>query len=86
MLERADDQIAALLAERSGNSYEAVAAWMSGSLDGTTFTGSEAVDRGFADELIPMKSKATKKNPTQRQYYETAAMIHWARLKNRSVN
>lgn len=85
MLERADDQIAALLAERSGNSFEAIAGWMSGSIDGTTFTGSEAVERGFADELLPMKGRGNVATPpNQRRFYEVAAQVAWSRLNNRS--
>lgn len=83
MLERADDQIANLLAERSGNSVESISSWMSGSIDGTTFTGSEAVGHGFADELIPLKAKNRSSGETnQRRFYEVAAQVHWARLNN----
>ncbi len=80
MLERADEQIAALLAERSGNTFESIVSWMSGAIDGTTFTGEEAVSRGFADELIPLKAKAGKSQPSQRRFYEVAAQVAWARL------
>lgn len=53
-LQKLDVQIAQMIAERSGNSLKEVHDWMVGpaGCDGTEFVGQEAVDAGFADELI----------------------------------
>ena len=58
-LQRADRQIAMLLAARSGNSVDDVRDYMEGGAGnaGTTFTGAEAVENGFADEVISLKKK-----------------------------
>jgi ATP-dependent Clp protease, protease subunit len=57
-----DDQIAQLLADRSGNTQQQVMEWMVGpdGVDGTEFIGKQAVDAGFADSLIPNKEKGNK--------------------------
>lgn len=59
-LDAIDEEIAGTLADRSGQGVEDVRQWMIGKMDGTTFSGREAVDLGFADELIPRKSKPKK--------------------------
>lgn len=58
-LQRLDEQLAQLLADRSGNDIEQVREWLRGpeGVDGTSFIGQEAVDAGFADELIENKKK-----------------------------
>lgn len=59
-----DSEIADLLSTRSGTSVEEIVQLMDGGdgADGTTFNGKEAVDLGFADELIPLKTKPTPEN------------------------
>lgn len=56
-LDSVDNQIAATYASRTGRKPETMLKYMDGSLDGTTFTGPEAVSNGFADEVIPLKKK-----------------------------
>ena len=59
-----DADIADLLATRSGNSVDEIVELMIGGdgADGTRFNGREAVDLGFADELIPLKEKPEPEN------------------------
>ena len=59
-----DREIADLLSARSGTSVEEIVQLMDGvdGADGTTFSGKEAVEHGFADELIPLKTKPTPEN------------------------
>lgn len=54
-----DDEIADVLSTRSGTSIDEIVQMMDGGdgADGTTFMGREAVELGFADELIPLKEK-----------------------------
>lgn len=57
-LDKLDNQIAATYAARTGRKAETMMKMMDGSVDGTTFSGAEAVSEGFATELIPLKKKA----------------------------
>ena len=52
-----DGEIADIISTRSGQDISKVAEMMAGvdGSDGTKFTGKEAVDLGFADELIPLQ-------------------------------
>lgn len=56
-LDKLDTQIAATYAARTGRKPETMLKLMDGAVDGTTFTGAEAVKEGFASELIPLKKK-----------------------------
>lgn len=56
-LDKVDNQIADTYAARTGRKAETMLKIMDGAVDGTTFSGQEAVDNGFADELIPLKKK-----------------------------
>lgn len=57
-LDKLDDQLAATYAARTGRKAETMLKMMDGETDGTWFTGKEAVDEGFADEVIPLKKKS----------------------------
>ncbi len=54
LLNKLDDQIASTYAKRTGQSMSDITKWME---EETWFTGNEAVAKGFADQVIPMKSK-----------------------------
>lgn len=56
-LDKLDNQIAATYAARTGRKAETMVKLMDGEVDGTTFSGTEAVSEGFADEVIPLKKK-----------------------------
>lgn len=56
-LERMDNQLADTYAARTGRKRETILKLMDGTMDGTWFTGKEAVDAGFADTMIPLKKK-----------------------------
>lgn len=56
-LDKVDNQIAETYAARTGRKVETMLKIMDGDVDGTTFSGQEAVDNGFADEVIPLKKK-----------------------------
>lgn len=56
-LDKLDNQIAATYAARTGRTSKTMLRFMDGEVDGTTFSGREAVDEGFADEVIPLKGK-----------------------------
>lgn len=61
-LDKLDGQIAATYAARTGRKAETMLKLMDGTIDGTTFSGREAVDNGFATELIPLKKKGSESN------------------------
>jgi ATP-dependent Clp protease protease subunit len=58
-LRRSNQQIASLLAARSGQDVAEVARMMAAGAgnSGTTFVGAEAVEAGFADEVVKLKEK-----------------------------
>lgn len=56
-LEKLDGQIAATYAARTNRKSETMLKMMDGAVDGTTFSGPEAVENGFCDEVIPLKKK-----------------------------
>ena len=61
-LDRSNQQIAKLLAARSGQKVKDVAEMMAAGAgnSGTTFVGEEAVAAGFADEVVKLKEKKPK--------------------------
>jgi ATP-dependent protease ClpP protease subunit len=60
-LDRIDHAIAATYAARTGRKADTMMKLMEGKVDGTIFTGKEAVDEKFADEVIPLKTRKDKK-------------------------
>lgn len=56
-LEKLDGQIAATYAARTNRKSDTMLKLMDGAVDGTTFSGPEAVAGGFCDEVIPLKKK-----------------------------
>ena len=60
-LGKIDGQIRDILAAKSGLSQDEVMEFMIGNVDGTAFTAAEAFEKGFADEIIPLKQKKDKK-------------------------
>lgn len=56
-LDKVDTQLAATYAARTGRTPAKMMELMIGKLDGTTFTGSEAVTERFADEVLPLKKR-----------------------------
>jgi ATP-dependent protease ClpP protease subunit len=58
LLEKLDQQIASTYAARTGRTVAKMLQFMDATLDGTTFSGREAVEEGFADELLPLKKKS----------------------------
>jgi ATP-dependent Clp protease, protease subunit len=85
-LEKLDIEIAKMLADRSGNSIDAVMEWMIGreGVDGTEFVGQEAVDVGFADSLIQTQ-KATKPTPDEYKAAARARMLRLAQVRIAAV-
>lgn len=81
-LHKIDLSLAGILSARSGNPVNEVTEMMIGEegVDGTTFVGKEAVDAGFADELIPNKSKI--KNEIQEEVLKQSIRT----LKNKYYN
>lgn len=63
-LDKIDNQIAATYAARTGRKAETMLKLMDGTVDGTTFSGQEAVDNGFANEVIPLKKKTKNSGAT----------------------
>lgn len=57
-LETVDGQIVDTYVARTGQPLEQIKTWfVGGNNDGTVFSGKEAKSHGFADELIPLKTK-----------------------------
>lgn len=86
-LEGIDHELNVMLSDRSGIPLVEIKALVDGleGSDGTYFTGQEAVDRGFADELLPTKQKPQPKEQEQYMaaYRKNAIAIANARLTNR---
>lgn len=60
-LETLDSQIIDTYAARTGQSRAQIVKWFEGgNHDGTVFSGKEALEYGFADELLPLKTKDSK--------------------------
>lgn len=72
MLEKLDGQIAATYAARTGRKAETMLRMMDGTVDGTTFTGTEAVAEGFVDEVIPLKKKSKDSDANNKTVSTTA--------------
>lgn len=53
-----DEHLVEIYQSRTGASRDQVVDWLDGELDGTLFSAKEAMDAGFADEIIPTKKKA----------------------------
>lgn len=56
-LNKVDEQLAATYAARTGRKAETMLKMMDAGTDGTKLIGQEAIDAGFANELIPLKKK-----------------------------
>lgn len=67
-LDRVDAQIAATYAARTGRTAAKMMDLMIGEVDGTTFTGAEAVQNKFADEMLPLKKKDRSGNASAQQF------------------
>lgn len=76
-LDQIDSQIAATYAARTGRTAAKMMELMIGKVDGTTFTGKEAVAERFADEVIPLKKREQNSTATTAQFTAEAN----ARLK-----
>ena len=61
-LDKLTEQIAGILADKSGNDHDQVLQWMKGEegVDGSEFVGEEAVNAGFADSMIPVQTNLVK--------------------------
>ena len=56
-----DSQLLATYVARTGKKLTQITEWFEGkNHDGTVFSGSEAVEHGFADSVIPLKKKPSK--------------------------
>lgn len=62
-----DDQIIDTYAARTGQKRDKIVEWFEGSNhDGTVFSGKEALEYGFADELLPLKKKSSGKEDSKK--------------------
>ena len=58
-LETIDEHLVEIYQEKTGKSAKQIGEWMDGESDGTLFSASDALEHGFADEVIdPKKSKS----------------------------
>lgn len=60
-LSKVDEQLVATYAARTGRPADEIRELLIGEHDGTIFGGQEAIDAGFADELIPARRKKEEK-------------------------
>jgi ATP-dependent protease ClpP protease subunit len=77
-LGRIDEHQVDIFTEKTGESRDQITAWLDGIDDGTVFTAQEAVQAGFADEIIPMGSGTSKK---KRKTASADARPHLAALR-----
>lgn len=59
-LAKIDDHLAEIYAEKTGKPAAQIIAWMEGTSDGTLFSATEALEAGFADEVIDPKGDQDK--------------------------
>ncbi len=73
-LKKVDVELDQVIALRSGLTLEEVQELSIGpeGADGTTFTGTEAVEKGFADELLPRKEKPAGSTAAAKSEYAAA--------------
>lgn len=74
LLDKVDLELDAVLSKRSGVSVEDIRQLSIGEdgSDGTWLTGTEAVEKGFADELLPTKSKPAQPSDSVKSQHATA--------------
>lgn len=60
-LNNLDEHMLGIYSDRTGKDRKQVEEWMDGVSDGTLFSAKEAVEHGFADEMIPNKTKSRDK-------------------------
>lgn len=80
-LEKTDDHLIDIYQQRTGQSRDQIIEWIDGAVDGTLFSAKEAVENGFADELIAMKKK--KKPASKNSYARRAAAMNKLKLKGK---
>ncbi len=80
-LETIDGHLIDIYTARTGQPQGQIERWLDGDVDGTVFSAEQAVTHGFADELIPLK---TKRNEAAASLKDTATRRirarHQARL------
>ena len=59
-LDTIDGHLVDIYTARTGKATDQINEWLDGTDDGTLFSAKEAVEIGFADELIPVRKKGTK--------------------------
>ena len=76
-LDQVDQHMIAIIQNRTGAKLEQVEAWVDGTDDGTIFSAQEALDAGFADEIIPLKKQreATSKQASGKAYSRMVAEL-----------
>ena len=57
-----DGHLVDMYVARTGQDPDQIETWMDGVDDGTLFSAAEALEHGFADEVIPLKTKTEKKD------------------------
>jgi ATP-dependent Clp protease protease subunit len=77
-LESVDVHAANLYANKSGSSLEQVNQWMDGASDGTKFSATEALEAGFADEVIELTKPQTA---PRHNAFQQMARIQQQRIK-----
>ena len=60
-LDSVDEKQIAVFMNRTGKDRETIEAWMKGTDDGTIFSANEALEAGFADEVIPLSNRSTER-------------------------
>jgi len=80
-LDQLDDTMVEIYQAKTGATKDQIGEWMDGTVDGTLFSAAEAVEAGFADELIPLKKKPAADKMAAHSRY--AAELRQKRLRAR---
>lgn len=81
-LDNIDEHLLDIYSSRTNADRSQIEAWLDGTDDGTLFSAKDAVEHGFADELIPVKGRSeNRKQPSSQPAARRIEAAHNAHLR-----